>query len=103
VADLFMPEMDGLQLISCLHKESPETRVVAISGAVFGRRSRFLEIAGRMASVRTLAKPFTSKEVRAVVCAALHDSGTTATAMVGSDNPDSNGCSRPNVPFCQCY
>jgi two-component system chemotaxis response regulator CheY len=71
VADLFMPVMDGLQLIVQLRAESPDTKVVAISGSVYERKPRFLEIAGRMESVATLAKPFTSEELVAAVEEAL--------------------------------
>lgn len=71
VADIFMPVMDGLQLIVQLREESPNTRVVAISGAVYERKPRFLEIAGRMESVITLAKPFTAEDLVAAVEEAL--------------------------------
>ena len=71
VADLFMPVMDGLQLIVQLREESPSTKVVAISGSVYERRPRFLEIAGRMEAVVTLAKPFTGEELLAAVEEAL--------------------------------
>jgi two-component system KDP operon response regulator KdpE len=71
VADLFMPVMDGLQLIVQLREESPDTKVVAISGSVYERKPRFLEIAGRMESVITLAKPFTAEELLAAVEEAL--------------------------------
>jgi two-component system chemotaxis response regulator CheY len=71
VADLFMPVMDGLQLIVQLREECPNTKVVAISGSVYERKPRFLEIAGRMESVITLAKPFTAEELLAAVEEAL--------------------------------
>ena len=71
ITDLFMPVMDGLELIVQLHEEFPDTKVVAISGAVYEKRPRFLEIAGRMASVVTLAKPFEVEELLAVVQEAL--------------------------------
>lgn len=71
VADLFMPVMDGLQLISQLREEVPGTKFVAISGSVYERRPRFLEIAGRMESVVTLAKPFTTKALLEAVAEAL--------------------------------
>ncbi len=67
IADLFMPVMDGLQLIVQLREESPNTKVVAISGSVYERKPRFLEIAGRMESVITLAKPFTPEDLLTAV------------------------------------
>ena len=71
IADLFMPVMDGLQLIVQLREEPPDTKVVAISGSVYERRPRFLEIAGRMEAVVTLAKPFTAEELLKAVQEAL--------------------------------
>jgi two-component system chemotaxis response regulator CheY len=67
VADLFMPVMDGLQLIVQLREVSPNTKVVAISGSMYERKPRFLEIAGRMESVVTLAKPFTAEALLTAV------------------------------------
>ena len=71
VADLFMPVMDGLELIVQLRGEFPGTKVVAISGSVYERRPRFLEIAGRMESVVTLAKPFSPQQLIEAVDKAL--------------------------------
>lgn len=71
ITDLFMPVMDGLELIVQLREEFPEMKVVAISGAMYDKRPRFLEIAGRMASVVTLAKPFTVEKLMAAVQEAL--------------------------------
>jgi len=67
IADLFMPVMDGLAMLNELRQEFPEARLIAISGSVYQRGPKFLEIAGRMESVRTLAKPFTADQVAAVV------------------------------------
>ena len=71
VTDLFMPVMDGLELIVQLREVCPDTKVVAISGAMYEKRPRFLEIAGRMASVVTLAKPFEIDALLAAVQEAL--------------------------------
>lgn len=71
IVDLFMPVMDGLEMLNELRQEFPGTRVIAISGSVYERRPRFLEIAGRIGSVRTLAKPFTAGDVTAIVTETL--------------------------------
>ncbi len=67
IADLFMPVMDGLAMLNELRQEFPAARLIAISGSVYEGEPKFLEIAGRMESVRTLAKPFTADQVAAVV------------------------------------
>ncbi len=71
VVDIFMPEKDGLQLISELRDGYPGIKIVAMSGSVYERRPRFLEIAGRMESVATLAKPFSVDELLEAVKEAL--------------------------------
>ena len=72
ITDLFMPVMDGLELIVLLREEFPDIKIVAISGAMYDKRPRFLEIAGRMASVITLAKPHTVDELKDAVQRALN-------------------------------
>ena len=67
IADLFMPVMDGLELLNELSQRFPGAKLIAISGSIYERRPRFLEIAGRIRSVRTLAKPFTPPDVTAIV------------------------------------
>ena len=71
LADLFMPVMDGLAMLNELRQEFPEAKLIAISGSVYEREPKFLEIAGRMESVMTLAKPFTAGQVAAVVSETL--------------------------------
>lgn len=57
--DLFMPRMDGLELIPKLQVQSPATRIVAMSGGVFGGKAvDLLRSAERLGAVRTLVKPF---------------------------------------------
>lgn len=98
VADLLMPEMDGLELISQLRVESPETRVVAMSGAAFERRQRFLNEAAQMGTTATLAKPFTSKEVRAAVKKALAEGTCRGEPSYSAGD---GRFRRPDLPFCQ--
>jgi CheY-like chemotaxis protein len=69
IADLFMPVMDGLEFISKLQKQHPRPKVLAISGSTYERQPKFLEIAGRMEGVETLAKPVTNEEL----LSAVHD------------------------------
>lgn len=73
IADLFMPVMDGLELLNELSQKFPDAKLIAISGSVYERRPRFLEIAGRIQSVRTLAKPFTASDVTAIVTETLSE------------------------------
>ena len=67
IADLFMPVMDGLEFINKTRQSFPNLRVIAISGSVYEQKPQFLEIASRMGGVKTLAKPFESEAVLAIV------------------------------------
>lgn len=55
IADLLMPEKDGLELILELGREVPAVSILAITGGVGGWD--FLEVAKLFGAARTLAKP----------------------------------------------
>jgi len=55
ITDLFMPDMDGLEVTMALHRESPTVKIIAITGGS-GKRD-FLDIAKRLGAHRTMKKP----------------------------------------------
>lgn len=55
ITDLFMPDMDGLEVTRVLHRESPTVKIIAITGGS-GKRD-FLDIAKRLGAHRTMNKP----------------------------------------------
>jgi two-component system, cell cycle sensor histidine kinase and response regulator CckA len=55
ITDMMMPAMNGLELIEALTQESPEVRVVAVSG--IDSRTRFLKRALELGAKATLLKP----------------------------------------------
>ncbi len=61
ITDLFMPKMDGVEMIRELRKDFPEIKVLAITG-VRGRFSR-LPAAEMVGAQRTLLKPFQMQEM----------------------------------------
>ena len=61
VIDLFMPELDGLEVIMTLHRESPTTPVIAFTG--HGESPEYLKVAKYLGAQRTIAKPFTSMDL----------------------------------------
>jgi CheY-like chemotaxis protein len=77
ILDVIMPGMDGVQLIRKLHAEYPEVRSIAISGGgnfeLGGYRPdavstrAYLAAAANAGADATLAKPFDSAELEAVV------------------------------------
>ena len=64
--DIFMPEMDGLEVIRCLKKEDPDVRIIAMSG----EDSPHLATAKDFGACSTLIKPFPWAEMLAAIEAA---------------------------------
>jgi len=67
IADLHMPDKNGLEVILELRAHSPSTPVIAISD---GGRTKQIELLGdakMLGAVRSMAKPFTLDEMVAAV------------------------------------
>jgi DNA-binding NtrC family response regulator len=59
VTDLFMPEMDGMEVLLAIHKKSPDLKVIAISGGgKFFNPAEALENAQALGAHAGLDKPF---------------------------------------------
>lgn len=69
ITDLVMPVKEGIETIMELHRDFPATKIIAISGAVHSRD--YLQLAGRLGAVQTLAKPFTAEGLLSAVNTAL--------------------------------
>src|SRR5467141_566808 len=67
--DIFMPEMDGLELIPLLRKTRPANKIIAISGGS-GRRN-YLDMAKHLGADDTLKKPFSLQELLDAVSSQL--------------------------------
>lgn len=68
MVDLYMPAMDGLEVIPKLLFQSPETKVIAMSGGYMGGRGLdLLRAAERAGAQLTLRKPFTLEELSAAL------------------------------------
>ena len=61
--DLVMPGQGGFETIKALHDCQPDARLVAMTGGWEGRSESFLRMAERIGARRTLAKPFSAKEL----------------------------------------
>ncbi len=64
VADILMPEKDGLEVIMYLQRESPLTKCVAMSAP---SNRVFLQSAQLLGATRVIEKPFTAAEIEAAV------------------------------------
>ena len=86
VTDIYMPDMDGLEVIREEHRVRPDIPIVAVSG-IIGPRS-MLGIARHLGACQTVQKPFS----KAILLAAIE----AALAVPCPGRRDSSG--RPPVP-----
>ncbi len=71
ITDIFMPEKEGIETILELRQQSPQTKIIAISGGGRAGKLDFLETAKNLGAHQTLAKPFERQEILDAVNAAL--------------------------------
>ncbi len=71
VTDLFMPAVDGMELIARLQHRDAGVRIVAMSGGVFSGKGAYLPLAEKLGAIKSLPKPFTLDELRRTVAECL--------------------------------
>ena len=72
ITDILMPNMDGVELIMALAKQTNTTPVIAMSGGRRAISSEFsLESAKLLGVKNTLSKPFTHTDLRLAIQLAL--------------------------------
>jgi DNA-binding response OmpR family regulator len=64
VTDLFMPEMDGIEVIAALRRQFPGVKIVAMSGRP---GVDYLAVARELGAARILRKPFEMHELISAV------------------------------------
>lgn len=64
IADILMPEKDGLEVIMFLQREKPLTRCVAMSSP---SNRVFLQSAQLLGATRVIEKPFTAAEMETTI------------------------------------
>ena len=67
IVDIFMPEMDGLEVIRQLKAEFPQVRIIAISGGGSGGTRNLLPDAEKLGADQILRKPFKLDEFLQIV------------------------------------
>lgn len=65
MTDIFMPDMDGIELIRNIRLANDETRILAMSG--YEGDVDYLEIAGILGAAPILRKPFRQSEMLAAI------------------------------------
>ena len=58
ITDLFMPEIDGFELIESVRRRSPQTKIIVVSGGGQRAKSDYLATAELIGVDATLHKPF---------------------------------------------
>ncbi|AOS45939.1 Response regulator receiver protein [Lacunisphaera limnophila] len=68
VTDIFMPDMDGYELIQKFHRDYPEVKVVAMSGGIpRAPGGPYLEVAGKFGAQWLLRKPFSATRLIEII------------------------------------
>jgi len=63
LVDIFMPELDGLEVIRALRTEVPRPRFIAMSGGGRAGHGDLLTVATALGAARTLVKPFAPRDL----------------------------------------
>jgi len=72
LVDIFMPSMDGLEVIQLLHKTRPTCKIIAMSGGSW--EWDYLDAAKHLGTNDTLKKPFSLQELLHAVATQLQSS-----------------------------
>lgn len=68
VTDIFMPDMDGYELIQQFRRDYPSVQIVAISGGIPRAPSGpYLEVAQKMGARWLLRKPFSAAQFIGII------------------------------------
>jgi CheY-like chemotaxis protein len=84
LVDMFMPGMDGLELIPLLRKTRPASKIIATTGKSGARN--YLDMAKRLGAHDTLMKPFSLQELLDAVSSQLKGAQPTSPLL-----PDPSG------------
>jgi two-component system, chemotaxis family, chemotaxis protein CheY len=72
LTDIFLPEVDGLEIIAAVRRQQPKAQIVAISGgAPYMNPMDALRVARRLGACASLEKPFSRADLLVVVRDAL--------------------------------
>ena len=61
ITDIIMPEVEGIEVLRTIKKDSPDTRVIAMSGGGRVGNTDFLKIAETLGADAILYKPVTKE------------------------------------------
>ena len=71
LTDIFMPDMDGYELIQRFRQDYPEVKIIAMSGGIpRAPGGPYLEVAEKFGAQWLLHKPFSATRLIEVICEA---------------------------------
>ncbi len=79
VADLRLPDIDGMEVIQKVKSEKPDTQVIVITG--YGTTTKAVK-AMKLGARDFLPKPFTEEQIKASIDEALHEAAPAALREV---------------------
>jgi len=71
ITDIFMPDMDGFELMRAIRSRFPDITVVTLSGDALIEKDFYLKCSTHLGAVATLKKPFEPETLRAMVARLL--------------------------------
>src|SRR6185295_10178478 len=74
LCDLFMPDVDGLEVLRELRRLPGDVPVIAMSGGGFGGTVDLLEVAKQLGAAEIIEKPFTQRALLRVITRVLEAS-----------------------------
>lgn len=82
--DIFMPGMDGLEMMRLVHQQQPLTPIIVISGrpVALGSGPDFLTMATKLGAVCSLQKPFKPATLLAAVASCLQSANHPSSSSI---------------------
>lgn len=71
VTDIYMPFIDGLELLRELGRNAPQVKIIVMTGKMVEGASSYLKLAKDLGAAEVLAKPFTQEQLVSAVEKAL--------------------------------
>ena len=93
ITDLVMPEQEGMETIKIMHRDFPQTPVIAMSGGLDGS-PLYLDLTRRLGARITLTKPFTLQQLKQAIdeiFSATPPSGAAVPPPAGDAVPPASG------------
>jgi CheY-like chemotaxis protein len=82
VTDIFMPNVEGLQLVRYIRREHPHLKIVAVSGGSTVNGVSMLDAARKLGADEAVPKPFTPRDLNNAVFRCLaRDSAAVVNSL----------------------